>query len=564
MIQITPEFRMRLKTGELPEILAVLESNSSRWIFGKAAPSIASSGGDLWDGSRLVGEGTFGSEMGLISAGARVLRFGSLNSSIAYSNKDFLISFETSQIGSLQVVFDNADEYFSNLLGKSTGISFINGMLQLLCGFPGLDSNEFLEFFNGVITDETLTARELKILAQGQTSTLLDAYVLPKSGRYMNPQNTGDVLPSVYGDTSQNSSQGVSVCPCIDTVYHVHCLACHAFPATATITLYADNEIITSGYTITYSTNYESQGIIAIATFTTAQTKDITMTTTVGKGSLINPIDIIVDILDTAGDITIRDSTSWAKARSDADVLGYVAAGVVASDNSPADWLRNVLGSFLGSWYLNTANELVISLDSELLDSANIAGILRERDAHKISGTRTRGNLCNQLAVNYAYILSDIDKRFKQKVQPNYLAYEDGELTKDSASQLKYGIVLKTLDNQWCRDEATITAIQSRIISRYKDPVFIATYPLISFDQLAVEPGDFIAYSWETQKDEDGNPLINQIGRVLSVNRDFDQLTMEFSIIDYGEWLSTPPDVWDGTRLVGEGYFGYSRDRRNL
>lgn len=564
MIQITPDFLARLKAGELPEVLAVVENNTSRWIFGKAEPSIASGGGDTWDGSRLVGEGTFGSAMGLIGAGARVLTFGSINSSIAYSNKDFLLSFETAEIGSLQVILDNGDEYFSDLLGKSKGVSFLNSTLQILCGFPGLDSSNYIEFFNGVVTEETLSNTSLRILAQAQTSTLLSPYVLPKSGRYTNPQNTGDVLSSVYGNTAQNSSQGVSTCPCIDTVNHVHCLAGHALPEEAIVALYADNELISSGYSVTRSSNYESQGIIAIATFTTAQTKTVTMTTTIGKDSLANPIDILEDILDSAGDATVRNSTAWTKARSDADALDYLAAGVLASDNSPAYWMRTLLSCFLGSWYLNNAREIVISLDSELLDSGSIAGVLKERDESKITGTRSRGNVCNQVAVNYAYTLGAVDRRYKQDAVPNYLAYEDGEGTKDAASQLKYGVILKTIDNQWCRDDMSITTMQERIISRFKNPVFTLTYPLSSFAAMIVEPGDFVAYSWEVQRDDDDEPLVNQIARVLSVTRDFDNFTLEFSLIDYGEWLTTDPYVWDGVHLVGEGYFGYSRDRRDV
>jgi hypothetical protein len=564
MIQTSPAFLTRLKAGELPEVLAVLENNTSRWIFGKTVPSIASAGGDTWDGSRLVGEGTFGSSMGLVGAGARVLTFGSITSSIAYSNKDFLISFETSEIGSLQVILDNGDEYFSDLLGKSKGVSFLNSTLQVLCGFPGLDSNEFIEFFNGVVTEETLSNTSLKILAQAQTSTLLNPYILPKSGRYATPKNTGDALPTVYGNTAQNSSQGVSVCPCIDTVNHVHCLACHALPSGATIALYADNELISSGYSVTNSVDYESQGIIAIVTFTTEQTKTITMTTTIGKDSLTNPIDIMIDILDSSGDATVRNSTVWATARRDAESLEYVASSVMASDNNPAYWMRTLLSSFLGSWYLNNAREIVISLDSDLLSSGNVAGILSELDAKKITGTRSRGNVCNQVAVNYAYTLGAVDRRYKQDAVPNYLAYEDGESTKDPASQLKHGTILKTIDNQWCRDDASIAVMQERIIARYKNPVYTLHYPLSTFDHLVVEPGDFVAYSWEVQRDENDDPIVNQIARVLSVTRDFDAFALDFDLIDYGEWLSTDPYVWDGTHLVGEGYFGYTRDRRDV
>ena len=106
--------------------------------------------------------------------------------------------------------------------------------------------------------------------------------------------------------------------------------------------------------------------------------------------------------------------------------------------------------------------------------------------------------------------------------------------------------------------------MQERIIDRYKQPVWILSYPDSTFRNLVVEPGDFIAYSWEEQKDSDGYAVVNQIGRVLKVDRDLDALTINFTIIDYNSWLTEDPYLWDGTHDYGEGYYGYSRDRRDL
>lgn len=566
MIPVSKAFYDALNRGEMPEILCILDSNVSRWVFGKVRPSIATSTANVWDGARLYGQGTYGGDLGLILADAGVLTFGSISASIAYSNKDVMMSLTQVEIGSMQLVLDNAGRFFSDLLGGDKAVSFLNSTLQITCGFPTTEYADYIELFSGTVTEETLDNKSLKVCAQSSTPGLMEVYTLPKSGRYTNPQTNNDILPVVYGNTEEGSTQGISVCPCIDTVNFVYCLASHALPVGANIMLYEDNEALVGGYTITRSGDYESQGIIAYATYTTAPTGVITMTTTAGKDSLTNPVDILHDMLDSSGDTTAHNSAAWTRAAQEAEALSYAAAGVLSSDNTPAYWMTDILSSFLGSWYINNNREVVISFDSTRLQTSAIAGVLHERDASKITGQRTRANLCNQLAVNYAYSLADLDARFKQKSNPKYLQYEDGATTADTTSQAKYGSLLKTLEINWCRALATVTALQTRVIERYKDPVFVVTFPEQTFKNVCVEPGDFILYSFEDQEDIDGDPVKNQIARVLSIERDLDALTCSFKLIDFGLWLTTDPYLWDGTHVygtIGETY-GSNRDRREV
>lgn len=564
MIQVSKAFADMLKTDAMPEILAILSSSTdTRWVFGKTRPSVGQPFSFFWDGLRTYGQGTYGGDIGLIDSGARVLNFGSITSSIAYSQKDLLLSLTYVEMGSMQVVFDNADGYFSDLLGGDKAVSFLNFNLQITCGFPSLGFSENIELFNGTISEEKLTNKTLSVVAEAQSPSLLETFTLPRAGRYTSPKNENDILPYIYGNTAENSGQGVSVCPCIDTVNNVFCLAAHELPGTAGITLYEDDEEITSGYTVDISDDYESEGTIATATFTTMPTGTISMTTTKGKDSLTNPIDILEDILTETGDRTARNSNSWNTATVDAAALGYVAAGVLSADQPPSYWMTNILTSFLGSWYLNAKNEIVISLDSSRLQS-NIAGILREYNARGISGSRTRQNLCNQLFLNYAYSLTDVDRRFKQNVNPKFLKYEDGNTTKDEASQAKYGEVLKTLDLQWVRNTTTAQALQTRIVDRYALPIWTISFPEQAIRNILIEPGDFVAYSWEAQEDIEGEPVKNQIARILKINRDLDALTITFELIDSGIWMTVDPYIWDGSHTYGEtaATYGANRDRR--
>lgn len=561
MIQASTNFYTRLKRGDLPEILALLGSTSgNRWVFGKTPPSVAENISQVWDGSRLYGQGTYGGDIGLVSAGARVLNFGSISHQIASSNKDFMMSLSQSEIGSMQVVFDNADGYFSDLLGGDKATSFLNFSLEITCGFPDLDFEDAILLFSGTITEEHMNNRTLKIVAEGQTSSLLETYTMPRSGRYLNPKNENDILPFIYGNTGENSTQGVSTCPCIDIDNFVHCICAHPLPANASVLVYADNVQVTSGYSVTLNGDYENEGEIAYITFDAEQTGTISCTVSKGKDGLTNPIDIIEDILATMEDSTPQNSNSWSRATNDADALSYTCSGVVNADQPPSFWLTTLLSNFLGSWYLNTSNELVVSLDSSRRNLTP-AGYLHEYEANGISGIRTRANLCNQVFVNYAYVLTDIDRRFKNNATPQYLSYSDGESTKDESSQLKYGVVKKSIDLQWTRNTATVTSLQTWMISQYADPVWAITYPEIDVKNLLVEPGDYIAYSWETQQDDEGEPVVNQIARVLKVSRDLDALTVTFDIMDTSEYIAIPPYVWDGSHTYGEAFETYGNNR---
>lgn len=566
MIQTSIPFNLALKRGEMPIILAIMSNTSdSRYAYGKVDPRLDIVYSSFWDGEREFGQGTYGDELGLIDAGARVLNFGSIDTSIAYSNKDLLLSLTNVAIGSMQVVFSNADLYFSDLLGGDKAVSFLNSQLQITCHFASIGWDDHIELFNGTIIDEQISYKTFKIVAEAKTSTLLDPFILPRSGRYSSPAAENDILPYVYGNTSENSAQGVSVCPCIDTTNHIYCLSCHALPASAVVTLYDDTGVLTSGYTITQSGDYESQGVIAYATLAAEPNGTLSMTTTVGKDSLTNPIDIIEDILIEAGDITVHNRNTWLKAWADAKTLNYIAAGVLAADQSPSYWLTNILTNFLGSWYLNNANELVLLLDSSEMTS-NVTGVLREYQSIMPSGSRTRQNICNQLAVNYGYVLTDIDRRFKENANPQYLLFEDGNSTKDSTSIAKYGQLTKTLDFQWIRNTTTVNTIQSRVVSRYPSPMWVITYPESVFRNLLVEPGDMVYYSWEAQEDDEGQPIKNQIGRVLKITRDLDALTCTFDLQDMNAWAEVNPYIWNGEHTYGEldATYGATRDRRTL
>ncbi|MCP4708176.1 MAG: hypothetical protein GY869_06100, partial [Planctomycetes bacterium] len=212
---------------------------------------------------------------------------------------------------------------------------------------------------------------------------LTDTFLLAKSNRYTNAENDNEALPLVYGDLTENSTQGVWLTPCIDTVNHYYCIAQTPILSVANgnvVKVYVDNELVTSGYTVITDDDLESQGRIAYLDFSSAPDGTVTVACSgaAADGVLItNPISIIEHILSLAEDTTPRHATTFSQAKYAADYYDYKASGVIIADNPPFFWLVNILSSFLGEVWINNRAELVIRLDTPLQSTLQIAGWLQ-------------------------------------------------------------------------------------------------------------------------------------------------------------------------------------------
>ncbi|MCP4407258.1 MAG: hypothetical protein GY807_05745, partial [Gammaproteobacteria bacterium] len=334
---------------------------------------------------------------------------------------------------------------------------------------------------------------------------LTDVLVLPKSSAFSDPENQNDLIPILYGDLDENSGdQGVTVCPCVDTV--------SAYKQYA-----VSSEHIAGGGSGTF---FDSTGEIASVSFVVSNTpayvtfaSDPSGTVSYrgyGKpdssGTLIeNPITLLEDLLDYGEaqglSVPTRHPTSWARAKITAEALGYKAAGAIVAENSLAFWLTSILSNFLGSWKLNSAGELEIWLDTSINnDYHRIAGFLQERKS-TISGTRRRTNIVNQVFAQYAISYTQQDRRYKENVLSNYRESDDGTGTKDAASITSYGVKLREMQFDWIRETATMTAIQSRIVEKFKDPLWVLDWKEEDWMNMPVEEGDPVVFSWKELSD---------------------------------------------------------------
>jgi len=201
---------------------------------------------------------------------------------------------------------------------------------------------------------------------------LTDTLYLARAGRYSSPKNTNDRLPIVYGDLT-DGNEGIWPLPCIDTTNFVYCYAAHAVLSVAngnSISIYADGVLVDpANYTFNQSNNYESQGIIATVTFTSDQESKTISARGKGKDSggilLDNIIDILEDFLriECGFDLSIFEATAKSTARAKCEGQIYKAAGVINGDIEVWQQIIQMMGSFLGSAWLNGQGQLVLHID---------------------------------------------------------------------------------------------------------------------------------------------------------------------------------------------------------
>ena len=201
---------------------------------------------------------------------------------------------------------------------------------------------------------------------------LADTLYLPRAGRYQNPQNTNDRLPIVYGDLT-DGTEGVWRLPCIDTLNFVFGFAAHPVLSAAagnSISVYADGDPVDPGdYVFSHANDYEGKGAIATVTFNAAP--GVRAITARGKGKddsgtlVENVIDQIVDFLavECGFDSELIEDTARCTARSKFEGQNYKAAGVIAEDREIWETVTQMIGSFLGSAYLNGTGKLAFSID---------------------------------------------------------------------------------------------------------------------------------------------------------------------------------------------------------
>jgi len=556
MLTKTATYQEYEDAGYNPIFSVYLSTDLTRRVFTFAGSPVVPVGSDFYDGSRYVGDGlTYGAQLGVTESLPLLLSISPISKTTTQTQRDLYFSRSASAVGHVSATFDNALRDFSRITSGENPEQFVDGEMEIRQGFQGMPYADELSLFRGTIIDAPLSGELFKVSADAVSSSLYDVWEVPKSGRYTNAENDNTALPLLLGNTAENSPQGVSVCPCIDTVNDVYSLACHAIQSEAagnTITLYdADGEISSSEYTITASGNYESQGVIAYATFSTTPNGTVTATMT---GSAVdssgtmptNPVDCIELMLSIMGDTTLLEATSKAKARQDCEGAGYTCAGIIIADNPKTYWLADIMASFLGSWTLNEDDAIVLSVDTGAVNFLATAADLKQAKCSPQPALKpTRDNIITRPIINYAFSAAQIDRRYKTDAQTSYLkTYSREEVDGDISREISLNFT---------RNTTTVHTISSLIETLYGEPLKLYNWKTIQFDALNIEPNDFVSFENDWQYDDNGDELKNAVGKVLNIVIDPMRQTLNIDFYDTGDYLLEFPDPYDGSRYVGDG-----------
>jgi hypothetical protein len=396
--------------------------------------------------------------------------------------------------------------------------------------------------YGNVITFTTLSKAET-IAPQ---LTLKDTYYPRRSSVYDTPLNTNDMLPLVYGNLTDGVNGNWQL-PCIDTLADggVYCYAAHEVLSVAngnSITVYKEGVLVSSAdYTFDESNDYEGNGVIATITFDAGKSPGNDEISVRGKGKptasggavlMTNIIDILYDFLTVENDFSIEDFDATYKATAAYTFLvqGYLAAGVIEKDDPIWDILQKMMASFLGSVYLSGEGKIVLEIDDGTLPAESFKGILNQSDVEFISGTQKLSNLINQCPALYCY----------DYVVDQFKYITDSIDHADIASQNIYGVRKpeSAYEFDWCRDVTSVQKIQDILVGKFKYPLWEIEVDDITMKRLDCDVLKVVSYSAKNIFDEFGNPLINQLWKVLTFNPDFVGAKIKFGLLQTGFYMT--------------------------
>jgi len=293
----------------------------------------------------------------------------------------------------------------------------------------------------------------------------------------------------------------------------------------------------------------------AIATVTFASDQGNAVITARGKGKVLsgttlmeNIVDIVEDLLtvQNAFAASLFEATRKARAAQLFTAAGYAAAGVIRDDASLWDAVERMMGSFLGSAYLDGEGLLCLDIDVGSVDRNPAAAILRHAETEWKDAVQRLENVINRCPASYGFDYSTDD----------FMHYSDGTASQDAASQTIYGLrePIAPLQCHWCRDATSVAALQAIVVAKFANPIYEVGVDDMTLKRLHVDINDIVAWSARRLYDDLGVEMRNQLWRVLAVMPDFGKARIGFRLQQTPYYLTrdilTPDVVW-GSYLAG-------------
>ncbi|MEW6613950.1 MAG: hypothetical protein AB1401_00540 [Thermodesulfobacteriota bacterium] len=385
---------------------------------------------------------------------------------------------------------------------------------------------------------------------------LQETFKLGHAWRYSNPRTPTDYLPLVYG-YMKGGSKGIWNCPCIDTVNFYYLISDSTILSAGdgnSFTVYDKdgNVIDPADYTIVDDHTDENGKHIAIIDFVADQaTKEPISIRCKGKNSssslIENPIEVIEDFVVNVVGGASSDFDAFALQKAKDICSGYECAGLINGDRSIGTTLSEILYSFNGEWWKNNVGKIVILINTinQVFDHK---GEVFEKYVSNLVATQDEKNLCNQAEVLYAY-----NYRLN-----TYEEGDDGNSTKDQLSQSIHGAKIKTCEFKWCRDLSTANAVQSVIVDRFKDSVWMISFDDATLRNVHFETGDFVLFSHSELYDKTRSPFQNRIVQVMSKVVSLNEGFVSFEVVDknvsYHSFEETFEDVVNVSELISKTF----------
>ncbi len=117
---------------------------------------------NLYDGTYTYnGDITYGSGFeDVLDYGARVLSWGELRETLTPDTGDLILSQKSQEISTMQIILNNADRYFSKLLGRE---NMLSATVELIIGFASITRGDWMEQITGHVSKISLTAEKLTL-----------------------------------------------------------------------------------------------------------------------------------------------------------------------------------------------------------------------------------------------------------------------------------------------------------------------------------------------------------------------------------------------------------------
>lgn len=372
---------------------------------------------------------------------------------------------------------------------------------------------------------------------------LSDTYFLKRAGDYSAPLKSAERLPVLYGDLTDGENGNWQL-PCLNSTDWVYAYAGHEVLSLAngnSVTIYEDGMLLTGGgvdYTFNAANDYESHGVIA--TIDMVNPKDNAVITACGMGKpttsggatlMDNIIDIVYDFLTVENDFTaaLFDSTAKAMARAMFAAQSYTAAGAIIRDAPVWETIVKMMGSFLGSAYINGEGELVLDIDVNTVPRG-YADIIPKSEGY-LSDVKIRlENIINQCPCDYAY----------DYAAGAFKSHSDSSAHADSASQEIFGVraPAEPYPFYWCRDLTSVQAVQDVIVAKLKDPLYEIEITDATVKRIGLDIGDHVAFSAENLYNDRGLQLLNNFWKVISVKPNYSRNNIVFRAIQTGIYMT--------------------------